>query len=140
MSKIRSENQFRITLTLEGNSLGTWDKDSGGTAGSNTTTYPPGGMAPTEAISGTQTMDTITVSRAFDLDRDGPLMATLYAARGKGAMKFKKQPLDDDGNAYGDAIVRTGILATVAEPSTDSTSTSVGMLVLTITADGTVSA
>lgn len=131
-------SKFRVTLTVEGNDWGVWDKKTGGRLASNVTTYNPGGLAPQVVLTGNQTVDTVQLQRLYDLLRDHDNLAELYAAVGGGKCVVKEMPLDNDGNAYGGrgAIVWTGVIQDVTAPDPDSNSNDAALVILTIAPNG----
>ena len=132
-----TQSKFRVSLTVEGNSLGVWDTSTGGEASSNTTVYNPGGGAPQVALSGTKTTGVVTLTRAYDLQRDhGAALAAMLAAEGGGECTVKQVPLDANGNAWGSPNVWTGILTNVMIPPTDSNSSSAAIISIDVTPHG----
>lgn len=131
-----TQSKWRITLTVEGNDFGTWDKKTGGKLASNTTTYNPGGLAQQVVLAGNKTVDAIVLERLYDLVRDHPNLDALYDAVGGGKCVVKQIPLDNDGNAFGAAIVWTGILQDVTAPDVDSNSNTAATVVATILPNG----
>jgi hypothetical protein len=134
------EDQYAVTVSVAGVSLGTFDKLSGGELDSEETKYRPGGMGAEVALGGPKTVSNVTVSRIYSLDGDHAAnLASLKAAIGKGAVTITKQPLDADGNAYGSPVVYNGILKNVKLPDHDSQSNDPGMLELEVSTNATVS-
>lgn len=140
MAAPTTQKTFRVSLTVDGRDCGFWDKKSGGRITSPVLTYQPGNMDPQISLpGGTQTVETITLSRIYDRLRDHDnLMSFLLARSGKGRCVVKQRPLDPDGNGWGRSIVTTGTLQTVAPPDTDSESDTAAMLTLEVAPDGAV--
>lgn len=122
MALIRKD-QFNVTLSIDGKSYGVWDKHDGGEIDSSEKKYKPGGMGKEQSLGGTKTTGNITLERAYDLQRDGSILAELKAKAGKGVATVTKQPLDADGIAFGPQEVEVGTLKRVTPPSHDSNST-----------------
>lgn len=127
--------KFRITVTIEGNDYGVWDQFSGGDLASTVTPYVPG-SGPQVPLSGIPTVAPITVSRLYDLHRDHANLPAMFAAVGGGTCVVKLVPIDRDGNAFGKAIIWSGILDKVTVPQADSTSSDAAKVTLEITPGG----
>jgi hypothetical protein len=121
-------DQYNVTVSLDGNGLGTWDKMSGGEKDSEESKYRPGGMQATLSLGGYTTVGNVTVSRLFKLDRDYAQLSNLLDRVGRGAVVVTKQSLDTDGNPYGKPTVYTGILKTVTPPEHDSESSDAALI------------
>lgn len=133
------QDQYSVSVAVNGANLGVWDKMSGGDIDSEETKYNPGAMGASVSLGGRKTVTNVTVSRLYDLQRDHHLAPTLIAAVGKGDMTVVKQPLDADGNAFGSPIVYTGKLKMVQFPEHDSESNTAAMVALEMSSAGTVS-
>jgi hypothetical protein len=139
MTLIRTD-QFKVTVTVDGVNLGTWDKFSGGEADSDETKYRPGGMANQVSLGGTTTVGNVTVSKAYDPVVDGARIASLLAARGLKDASVALQPLDNNKAPYGNPIVYSGKLKAVTTPEHDSEGSGAAMISLEISTDGDISA
>ena len=62
----------------------------------------------------------------------------LASRAGKGSVVITKQPLDIDGNPWGDPITYKGKLKAVTPPEHDSTSNTEALLELEVTLAGTI--
>jgi len=137
-----SARQNRITVNVtflgETRSLGTWDTWSGGGVTADNTKHRRGGMGPQVAVGGPKTIDDVTISRDYDLQRDNPNAHWLSSAVGRAWVTAKKQYLDMDGYDFGDPIVITGVLIGYNEPESDSDSSDVAMVELVINPNGDV--
>jgi hypothetical protein len=131
-------DQFDVRVSVDGTDLGTFDKLTGGEIDSEETTYKPGAMAPRISLGGSVNVGNVTVSRLFDLDRDGGLVHWLISRAGKGDVVVSKQTLDVDGNAYGRGITYRGRLKQVNPPEVDSESSDAALVELEITPSGAV--
>lgn len=125
-------DQYSITVSLDGVALGIFDRWAGGMYDSSETKYKPGGMVPELALGGSRQVSNITVGRLFRLDRDLPLVPTLKAKVGTGAVTLSKQSLDTNKNPYGTPDVYTGVLKSFNPPEPDSTSTEAAIFELEI--------
>ena len=122
-------DEYSTTVRVDGlGNLGVFDKLVGGEVDSTETKYNPGGMAKPVSLGGAQIFGNVTVSRLYRLDRDHPIIHTLYNLAGKGGITITKQPLDVDGNAYGRPITINGTIKLVKAPEHDSTSSNPGIL------------
>lgn len=133
MSRESRQDLFSIGVVIDGRDLKIFDKLSGGNADSDEIRYRPGGTPVQVSLGGSQTVENITVSRIYDLDRDNPLIGWLYARRGKAKAVVTVQPLDRDFNAFGSPTVYTGTLKAVQHPDVDSESSDAAMLALEVT-------
>lgn len=126
---------WRLTVTIDGEDWGVFDKKTGGKVNANGTTYKPGNMVKAIALGGVPTSDSISLQRNYDRVRDHSRIGRLVSRVGKGRVVVKQRPLDLDGNGYGDSIIWSGILDGVAAPDVDSESTSAAMLELDVIPD-----
>src|SRR4051812_41745551 len=113
MAQATTQKTFRVSLTVDGVDFGVWDAKSGGKVSSNVLTYLPGGEEPQISLpGGNPTIDTITLSRYYDLVRDHDnRIATLLARVGRARCVVKQRPKDADGNGHGKSIIWTGTLS-----------------------------
>lgn len=130
------QDTWRITISLNGNTLGIWDKKSGGAIDSDDAKYYPGGMVPPIALGGKKTTDNVTLSRFYDRYDDHDKINTIMNAAGKGIIVVSQRPLDAEGNAFGKAITYHGKLKRVAPPDVDSESSTVAMLEIEVSVNG----
>lgn len=134
------QDQYNVTVSINGVQLGTFDKMSGGDIDSEETKYKPGAMAPQVSLGGSVTVTNITVERLFELGRDTSLIPQLKSWVGKGEVTVVKQPLDINGVPFGAAMVYNGKLKTFNPPPVDSNATSSAAVIqLVISSAGIVS-
>lgn len=139
MARPSREDTARVTVVIDGVDYGVFDKLTGGSGDSEEAKYRPGGMGHQIALGGSQTVENVTVSRYFDLDRDGPVYKRWMARRGRARATITKQPLDIDGNAFGEPLVYgQAVLKQVTPPDHDSQSNDVAMVELEFSTSGTV--
>jgi hypothetical protein len=131
-------DQYDIGVTVDGRDLGIWDKFAGGEVDSNETVYKPGGMGSQISLGGSTQIGVITLSVLYDLQRIHAITHWLISRVGKGWVVIKKQPLDDDNNAFGDALTYQGRLKLVHPPEPDSESSNAALLEMEVTPVGTV--
>lgn len=129
------EAQWLITATVGGQNIGVWDKFSGGDTSAKVAKHRPGGMGPEVLYRALPTYSNVTISRIYERARDHELVRRLQAinAAGESAMVVSKQPLDEDGNAWGSPIVYQGRLSDVKPGTTDSTSDTPTMVEIDLT-------
>jgi hypothetical protein len=132
------QDQYAITMTIDGTDLGVWDKLEGGEIDSEETQYKPGSMGSSISLGGSVNVGTLTVSRLYVLNRDHDRIHWLIGRAGKGSAVVNRQPLDADGNAYGRPLVYTGKVKSVAPPEVDSEGSDAALLAVEITPAGTV--
>ena len=114
------KNQWLVTVHIDGiGSLGAFDQSTGGVGESAEKKYREGGAVDQTILIGSKSRSNVTVERIFRSERDGAILKKIDNSRGK-EMKVSKQPLDDDGNAIGEAIDYSGKVKTVTAPDTDS--------------------
>lgn len=134
------QDQYNVTVSINGVQLGTFDKMSGGDIDSEEVKYKPGAMAPELSLGGSVTVSNITVERLFELGRDTSIIPQLKSWVGKGEVTVVKQPLDINGAPYGTPMVYQGKLKTFTPPPVDSNATSsAATLTLVISSAGVVS-
>jgi hypothetical protein len=136
--KGQRQDEFDVTVKVDGVDLGTWSKCEGGEVDSDELTYAPGAMGDKVSLGGPQTVGAVTVTALYDLDRFQSVIHWLMSRSGKGLAVINKQPLDVDGNATGRALVYSGILKTVTPPIHDANTTAAAEIVLAVTPIGTV--
>jgi hypothetical protein len=134
------QSTFRVTLTVDGQDMGVWETKNGGATSGNTTQIKPGAMSPPKSLGGTPTTDTITLTRNYDRVRDHPNRGFMLARVGKGLCVVREQPLDNDGNAYGQPIVTNGTLDKYTPPDIDAGSDNSAEVSLDIVPNGNPSA
>jgi hypothetical protein len=132
-----TKHRFRITASVEDyGELGVFDAMTGGETDSTDTKHHSGGMGPEEALGGPATTSNTVISRSFRPVRDHPLRKRLRPKCGVKRMRVKRQILDEDGNAFGEPEVFSGILKRV-DPinEVDSDSGDAAMLEIEMSTD-----
>lgn len=134
--KAATESHFRITVTIDGEDAGIWDKKEGGNQTAEVTKHRPGGSpSQTTALPGPVAWEDVTVTRSYVGSRDKPISRALIRRAGRAAMQVSIQDLDADLNVYGRITTITGTLMTVQEPNVDSDSSAVAMLGLVMSVE-----
>jgi hypothetical protein len=113
-------NQVRVTATLTdaaGNRvpLGIFEEREGGDTDSQETVYPLGGMGPRISLGGNVEVGNVTIRRLFDAAAQAQ-RKFIDGRVGKGTLTITEQPLDADGNNYGEPDVWTCTLKRFARP------------------------
>ena len=132
------ENQGRVTVAVDGVSLGVVEDRTGGGQDSQETTYQMGGMGPRISLGGNVQVDNVVVRKLYD----SAMMAQikwLLGRVGKGTMVVTDQPLDDNGAAFGEPLVWTCRLKRVTPPERTADSTAGGRVELEGTVNGQIS-
>jgi hypothetical protein len=127
---------WRITVGVNGVHTGVWDVKEGGAVDSNEVTYKPGGMADPISLGGTRNVENVTLRRNYRLGRDHQVSQRWINWVGKGSVVITQQPLDHDGNAWGQPIVYNGTLKRVLFPNHDSQSSDAALIEIEVTVNG----
>lgn len=122
------QDQYRVTVVIDGEDTGVWDKVSGFMTDSEDSKYRPGGMAPEIPLGGKVSVENGTLERIYDLNRDHQRVKRWLSKVGKAPVVVNKQPLDVDGNVFGQPLVYQGILKSCQPPEVDSESSDAAML------------
>lgn len=119
-----AELQFLPSITMDGalGYLGHYDKLTGGDATANVQKHRPGGMGPEVAYLALPVYSVLTVSRVYEEARDHALIGTLRTLAGSTYGTITMQPLDAQGNPWGNPTVYRGRLTAVKSGNADSTS------------------
>jgi hypothetical protein len=127
------QDTFRLTLRVNHENYGVWDKKTGGDADSNELKYNPGSMVPAISLGGHETPANVTLQRLYDVIDDNNKLNKLLNGVGKHDATVTQQPLDFDGNPYGKAAVWHGTLKRVVIPDVDSESNTAALVEVEIT-------
>lgn len=122
-------------VSVNNQSLGIFDTFSGAEADSEETKYRPGGMDQELSLGGRRTYGNLTVSRYWDIYRDGPLVKWLYNAVGQARGFCGRQAMTAQGQAVGDVMWFHGTLKRVSVPDIDSMGTDAALFELEFTID-----
>ena len=132
------QDQYSISVTVDDEDTGVWDKMSGGGVDSEDSTYKPGAMAPRVVLGSTTDTDVVQVQRLYDLGRDhNGLVQRLLAKAGRARATVAKQPLDINGAPFGQPIVYNGVLKSCLPPEVDSESSDAALLQIEVSVEGT---
>jgi hypothetical protein len=132
------QDQFLVTVSVDGKNYGLFDKMSGGAVSATDTKYRPAGRETEISLGGRKTVENITVERLYTLGRDHLQVKVLMSKVGKGRVRITKRCMDENGAPWGRPLVYSGTLQKVTVPDMDNQSTSVATIVLEIGTDGSV--
>lgn len=132
------QDQWANTVTIDGQPMGVWATFSGGDVDSEESKFKPGGMQPAVSLGGSVTVNNVTLARLLGRE-DWPFMRHLMANRvGKGRVDVQRQPLDEDGNPWGQPLVYGGVLQNVTPGDTDSNSSDAQTWEITVSTEGSI--
>jgi hypothetical protein len=134
------QDQWANSVTIDGEDWGVWDTLAGGAVTASETKYAPGGMGAQKSLGGRTSIDNITLGKLIEGGTDEwAAIKTLMATRcGKAEVGVSRQPLDVDGNKFGDPLVYTGLLLTVTPGDTDSNSEAAQVWQITVSTHGSI--
>lgn len=131
------QDTFVIRVKLMGNSLGVWDKKTGGELDSDSVSYYPGNMENRQSLGGRVVPGNLTLQRLYDRQDDHDKINTLLNAVGKGSVTVTQHPLDIDGHPYvSKSIVWNGKLKRVHIPDVDSEATGPALIEIEVEVSG----
>lgn len=132
------EDTYSVTLSVNGVNTGVWDAHEGGAVTAEDLKYSPGAMAPQVSLGGRAVTENVILRRLYDLTRDHNAVHGWLSQVGKASCVVTKQPLDENGNAFGRPLVYRGKLIRVTPPNHDSESNAAARLEVEISTAGTV--
>lgn len=134
------QDQWLATLTIDGVDFGIWDAWAGGDIEATETKYKPGGMQPEISLGGTTQVNNVTMSKLLEKgDYTSQLRDLMTKGRvGKAVCTGSRQPLDEDGNPFGDPLVYNGKLMHVVPGDTDSNATAAQVWQVIISTNGSI--
>lgn len=123
------------TVVINNEPLGVFDTGSGFEADSEEAKYRPGGMDVELSLGGRRTLSNVTVSRYYDIFRDGPLTKWLFNSVGQARGTVSRQAMTFQGQPVGETMWFTGTLKRVNVPDIDSMSNDAALFELEFTVD-----
>lgn len=133
------QDQWSNTVTIDGVPWGVWDTLDGGDVEADEVKHRPGGMQKQVSLGGPEHVNNITLTRLLD-QPDWAKMKALMANRvGKARATVSRQPLDPDGNPFGEPLGYAGVLNQVIPGATDGDASAVQMWTILISTDGGIS-
>lgn len=103
-----TEQNYLVSVVVDGQSLGVWDTFSGGDASATAAQHRAGGQRTMQSYPTLPKYASLTVSRVMEFTRDWTLERTLKQKAGLVTGSVTIQPLDATGNAWGSPQVATG--------------------------------
>lgn len=116
----------RITIQSDDDTViaGTWAQRTGGNRVAEERRSREGGDLFNEDVAASPPRtETMTLSRPYKRDRDIALLKWFHRNAGRRILRITEQPLDDDGNAYGDPLVDNARLLGCNRPDADADDT-----------------
>jgi hypothetical protein len=132
------KDQRRVTVSVAGFAAGVFDTKTGGAIDSEELKHRSGGMGPQKARGGPITVENVTLTREVDQAEWALMREHFLRGVGKADVTVTDQPLDVDGNAFGQPLVYTGKLKRVMPPEHDANAADLAELEIEISTDGTV--
>lgn len=134
------QDQWLATLTIDGVDYGIWDAVAGGDVEATETKYRPGGMQPEISLGGPVTVNNVTLSKLLEKgDYTAQLRQLMTTGRvGKAPASIARQPLDEDGNPFGDPLSYTGKLMHVVPGDSDSNTQAAQVWQVVVSTNGSV--
>lgn len=127
---VGTEQNFLLTIVVDGQVLGTFDSYSGGDPAAKSVKHRPGGMGPEKSYATLPSYSDITASRVLEPQRDWELIRQLTQKAGRVDASMTEQPLDADGNVWGNPKTFAGTFLGLKPGKADSTSDAVRMVEL----------
>lgn len=140
IDRASTERHAQVLVSINGVSLGVFDKREGGNTTATNEKHTPG-SAPSArvALGGPRDTSDVTVTRAFVASRDHDLIKRYRNLTGLADMVVTESPLDKDGRVLGDKSEQwTGVLQDIGRPNYDANSGAVAMFEIVMTCDGDV--
>jgi hypothetical protein len=138
MTLLAREDMAAVSVVIDGVDLGVAAARTGGAGTTDDSKTRLGGMGGEVSLGGAQTRENITVRFHWDLDTVAQRYKWLESVRGRGRGVVVTQPLDPDGNPYGDRFTYTGTVVQVTPPDYDAQSNDAAFLEVEISADSPV--
>lgn len=130
-----SEQQWLATLNVNGVDYGIFDKFTGGDVSAAANKHRPGGMGPEVTYLALPTYTDVSLTKVYETQRDHDRVAQLHDLVGRALASVTLQPLDDQGNPWGNPRVYQGRLIGVKDGGTDSMSNAARMFEVDISVE-----
>ena len=130
-----SEQQWLATLNVNGVDYGIFDKFTGGDVSAAANKHRPGGMGPEVTYLALPTYTDVSLTKVYETQRDHDRVAALHDKVGRALASVTLQPLDDQGNPWGNPRVYQGRLIGVKDGGTDSMSNAARMFEVDISVE-----
>ena len=129
-----SQRQFTVSITGGSGGIatpGVWMTKGGGDLAADSNKIYPGGQKVPVIITGISEVDNITVGRAFETDRDRPMLKALRAAVGTFTATITMTDTDADFvSSQNNVVYSNSVLVGITEPEYDSASGDPAMIEL----------
>lgn len=135
---IMKQYDAKVTASVDGEDLGVFDSHTPPEIGSETGTYRPGGAREAIATRGLRSVGTTTVAKAISGREEYERYKRIQARAGRAEMTVTEQPLDANGDPYGQATIYTGILNQVVISEYSSEGTDNRTVTLTMQPNGEI--
>lgn len=116
------QSNYRNTVVVDGQDLGPFDTFNGGQINRSNTKHRPGGRRTEKLYKGLPRYENVTVGRTYENERDHDQVVAWLQQIAPQNAEVRRQPLDEDGNSFGDAIVYKGAIDQVQPGNVDSNS------------------
>jgi len=111
----------RMFRTYVSGITGYWPTKTGGETSADVTPYWDGGRRLPEMLASPAQRSNVTVSRAYNRDRDYAIIAKLRERVGEWTTTISHQPTDEDGTSAGKPNVYSeAVLVRLSEPDSDA--------------------
>jgi hypothetical protein len=124
-----------VTAVVNGTSIGVFDTLTGGDSVAPGAQYRSGGMGIQVSYTTLPKFSDIKITRVLDESVDWELIRTLKQQAGRVAGSVTVQPLDSDGNSYGNSQTSQGMFLGVGSIKVDSNSDTIQTYELTFSVD-----
>lgn len=127
-----AQRQFLVTCTATELGTGYWTQKSGGNSAVDSTKVYGGGSPAPAIVTGITNVENLTLARAYDSTRDGPILTTIRGMVGELETGITVQEVDRNYSATGKpkAVYSGCLLVGVSEPEYDSAGGEPAMLQL----------
>ena len=124
-----------VTAVVNGTSIGVFDTMTGGDAVAPSAQYRSGGMGIQVSYMTLPKYSEVKITRVLDESVDWELIRTLKQQAGRVQGSVTVQPLDSDGNAYGNSQTTQGLFLGIGSVKVDSNSDAIQTYELTFSVD-----
>lgn len=128
VNAVGTEQNYLVTVVVDGQALGVFDTFSGGDPAAQSVKHRPGGMGPEKSYATLPSYTDVTVGRVLEPARDWELIRQLTQKAGRVDASATVQPLDADGNIWGNPKTYNGTFLGIKDGKVDSTSDAIKML------------
>lgn len=127
-----------VTLTVDGQSLGTWITKGGGATKAEDVKIRLGGMSEQVAFGGPAETENVTAQRVHDTYMQAKVKWLRWCVSHQRPASLTETPLDNDKRPSGPSETFTGIISGVTPPDRDDNSAEVAMIEVEISTNESV--